>query len=212
MTTGRVAASTPAPLIVALHGLGDRPESFLGVLDGFAEDARIVAPHSNTPYSTGFAWFPPGNGTSDVGAPALEESATRVATFIDEIARARPTLGKPIVIGFSQGGALAFTIATHHAASIGAAIPMGGWLPPSLVPASAPPPNSPPIVALHGTADLRVPFGTTQTAVERLSGLGYPATLRAFDGVGHAIPPPVREALFVALDAACAAQRERGAR
>jgi phospholipase/carboxylesterase len=210
-TTGHVAPGAPAPLVVALHGLGDRPESFLGLFDGFAKDARIVAPHSAIAYSDGFAWFPPGNGTSDLGAPALEESATQVATFIDAIAKARPTLGKPIVVGFSQGGALAFTLATRHGASIGAAIPMGGWLPHALWPSATPAESPPPIVALHGAADTRVPFDGTQATIEHLQKLRYPATLRSFDGVGHAIPPAVHEALFQALALACDAERERAA-
>jgi len=212
ITTGHVGASDPAPLVVALHGLGDRPDSFADVFQGLTTDARIVLPHSKTRYSDGWAWFPPGAGTSDLGAPALLDAANTVATFIDEISAARPTLGRPIVMGFSQGGALAFTIATHHAASVGSAIAIGGWLPMALLPTARPPVNSPPILALHGTADVRVPFGATESAVARLSRLGYPVELHPFEGVGHSIPPAVRQALFERLAEACDTERRRGPR
>src|SRR4051812_16602779 len=57
ITTGHARSTDPLPLVIALHGLGDNPRSFLGAFDGFPHDARVVAPHSATPYSDGYAWF-----------------------------------------------------------------------------------------------------------------------------------------------------------
>jgi phospholipase/carboxylesterase len=203
ITTGRVHGDDKAPLVIALHGLGDTPRGFLGLFDGFTADARVVAPHSDTPYSQGFTWFPPGNGTSDLGAPALAEMASRLATFIATMAARRPTLGKPIVIGFSQGGALSLTVGALHPGAIAAAIPLSGWFPPALWPTSRPN-DAVPIVAFHGTADVRVPFGGTKSAIEHLAKLGYPANLREVDGVGHGIAPLEHEAIFEVLAEACA--------
>ncbi len=209
VTTGDVHGDEPAPLIVALHGLGDTPESFVGIFDGFPADARVVAPHSASRYSRGWAWFPPrGPPPSDDSASDIAAEADVVADFVDRVARARPTVGKPILMGFSQGGALTFAVGVRHPGSIGAAFPVGGWLPHALWPSTLPK-DAPPIVAFHGTVDARVPLSGTRLAAARLAALGFAMDLREFDGVGHGIPLVVRQALWGELAKACAAASSR---
>ena len=154
-TTAGAARDAALPLIVALHGLGDRPENFIGLFQDFPVAARVVAPHSRTPYGDGFERVPPSSPMSDESAPAMASAADDVARFIEEAARARPTLGKPIVTGFSQGGALSYTIAVRHAGSVAASVPISGWLPPPLWPHELPH-DAPAIFAFHGTADARI--------------------------------------------------------
>jgi phospholipase/carboxylesterase len=89
------------------------------------------------------------------------------------------------VTGFSQGGALTLALATHHLDDVGAAFPIGGWLPPSIAPSA--PAGLPPIVALHGEADARVPIGPTRDAIAALAVRGARAELKAYPGVGHTI-------------------------
>lgn len=190
------------PMIVAIHGLGDRPEAFSRLLDNCVEPARVILPRGTDPYEGGFSWFASRARSRDVDKLSDEVTvATDVlARGIAAIAKTRPTRGKPIVTGFSQGGMLTFALAMHHPEIVGTAIPVGGWLPPPMWPKAGPGDASfPKVVALHGTVDAAVPYEPTKLAVEALAGLGYDVTLRSFDGVPHAIPPPVARELTDAL-------------
>jgi phospholipase/carboxylesterase len=200
LATGGLAANARAPLIVAFHGLGDRPENFAGLFRNFPVPARVVLPHSATPHDSGFSWFDFRMGDPDFSAPFIAETADRLATFIAELGRRPTTLGKPIVTGFSQGGALSFALYARHPELIAAAYPLSGWLPPSLVPGARPAGDLPPLIAFHGTADPVVPIAHARTAVGALVALGFPATLREFEGVEHAVPEPVQAALYDALE------------
>jgi phospholipase/carboxylesterase len=200
--TGGARLDEREPMVVALHGLGDRPESFVGLFDGFATAARVIAPHSETAYYDGYSWFEFRRSDPDFSAPGIAATAERLARFLTAVARRRPTLGKPIVVGFSQGGALSFALAALHPGVVGGAFPLSGWFPRTIWPA-AKADGAPPIVAFHGTADTMVPITRMRLGATRLSELGYSVDVREFDGVGHAIPPPVRAALFEGLAKAC---------
>jgi phospholipase/carboxylesterase len=188
------------PLVVALHGLGDRPENFAQLFDGFEHRARFVAPHSSTEYGGGFSWFDFRRGDPDFSAPGIARAADALSDFIVALEQKRPTAGKPIVTGFSQGGALSFAIAARHPGVVAFAIPMSGWLPPSLVPEARPEGPLPTVVVLHGTADPLIPIERGQAAVAALTKIGFSAELRPFDGERHSISPEARATLFSLLE------------
>ncbi len=100
-------------------------------------------------------------------------------------------------------GMLSFAIAALYPERIAAAYPMGGMLPPALRPDTRPGGTLPPVVALHGEADPRVPIDEARSAVDALRALGYRAELRPFAGVGHAVPYAMRHELYGLLDAEC---------
>lgn len=208
---GEGQAETPLPMIVAIHGLGDDPRNFAHLFDAFPEPARLILPRGLDAWEGGgYSWFPHRARGPDVEAlsQSISHAAGEVARAIDALAKTRPTVGKPIVTGFSQGGMLTFGLAVLHPDSVGAAFATGGWLPPPLWPETAPA-GLPRIVAFHGTADAAVPFEPTRQSVEHLQGLGAPVTLEVYDGVGHTIPPPMRRDLYDGLvDAVRAAKTD----
>jgi len=55
-----------------------------------------------------------------------------VAEFICQITQCRPTEGKPVVVGSSQGGMMSYLLATRSAGDIRGAVLAAGWLPQSL--------------------------------------------------------------------------------
>jgi phospholipase/carboxylesterase len=203
--TGGAVAGERVPLIVAVHGLGDRPESFVQLFATFGAKARLVVPYGE-PWRDGYSWFPPGSLDDPTKlAEGTARAADRLAAMIEALARAWPPAGKAIVTGFSQGGMLSFTLAARHPEVVGAAFPVSGLIAPSLVPASVPMAAvSPPIVAFHGDADERVPIARARESVERLRAIGMDARLIEQPGVGHTIPPPMRAALLRALADAAA--------
>jgi phospholipase/carboxylesterase len=89
-------------------------------------------------------------------------------------------------MGFSQGGMLTFTLATHHPEVVGAAFPLAGWLPPSLMPeARRAHTRYPTIRAMHGADDPILPSARTELAADELSRRGYAIELLTFDDVRH---------------------------
>jgi phospholipase/carboxylesterase len=201
ITTGGAEATDRLPLVVALHGLGDSPDSFAQVFAGFPARARVVVPHSAVHRGDGYSWFElHGVGLAE-DAPGISAMADALVTYAAEVSRARPTLGKPIFTGFSQGGALSYTIAARHPDAIRAALPVSGWLPRSLVPEHES--VTVPVFAFHGTADTRVAPSFAHDARDDLNKLGFSVTLREFEGVGHAIPSETRAAVFDALARVC---------
>lgn len=217
-----VGGAQPAatlPMIVAIHGLGDRPEAFAAVLENFPEPARVILPRGLEEFEGGWSWF--STRARDPDVEALSQQLGHAADVIAEGLRAltaeKPTLGKPIVTGFSQGGMLSFALAIRHPELVSTALPIGGWLPPPLWPQHGPTEGQPfpKIVALHGTADNAVLYAPTSAAVDHLQSLGYDARLTRFEGVPHAMPAEVRRALADELSDACdalAKQRPSAAR
>lgn len=186
-TTGGAAPGDALPLLVYMHGLGDRPRG--GWWPTLAVPARIVFPQAPTPYGRGFSWFDfHGTAGDPAGrARAISEAAAGVARMLQTLTKERPTLGRPVVSGFSQGGMLSYALALRHPESISRAIPVAGSLPPGLwKPAAKDPPA--PIEAWHGDADDVVPLPPTQAMMASLSS--HPGVrLHVIPGMRHSIPP-----------------------
>lgn len=188
------------PMIVAIHGLGDEPHNFSKLFETFPEPARLILPRALDPYdSGGWSWFPIRARDPDVASlsAGIRKAAKAIAPAIAALQKSKPTRGKPIVTGFSQGGMLTFTLAVHHPEVVGEAVAIGGWLPPPLWPEKKPDGvELPAIHAIHGTADNAVRFEPTQQAVDHLKKLGYAVRLRSYEGVQHVITPEIRRDLF----------------
>ena len=115
-----------------------------------------------------------------------------IAAALAALVAARPTVGKPLVTGFSQGGIMTFALAVTHPEALAAAFPIGGLLPPSLYPSAAlssrpRPAKLPPVAAFHGASDLAVPTRGARASIAELRRAGYPAELREYAGVEHDI-------------------------
>ena len=207
--TGGARAEEALPLVIAIHGLGDRPERFAGVLHGLRAPARVILPRAFDASGDGFSWFPVRARSKDVEglAAGIAAATERLGPFVAALPAARPTIGRPIVTGFSQGGMLSFAFAVRYPREVAAALPIAGWLPPPLWPSQRPvEPRLPSITAFHGDADAVVRIEPTRAAVAHLQGLGYPVTLREHAGVAHEVPAAIRRELYEGIEAAIAAQ------
>jgi phospholipase/carboxylesterase len=198
--TGGADPESPLPMIIAIHGLGDSPQGFRTLLEGFDRPARIILPRALDAHEEGWSWFPIRARDRDVEALAqgIDRAADVLAPAIAELTKQRPTIGKPIVTGFSQGGMLSFALAVEHGELFAAALPIGGWLPEPLWPADANP-SAAPIFAFHGDADAAVRYEPTKLCVDQLNTLGYRAELRTYVGVGHMISPVIHLDLMESL-------------
>jgi phospholipase/carboxylesterase len=183
------------PLLLVIHGLGDKPN--LGWVHTIDVDekvkARMILPQAPTPRGTGFSWFDYRAANLDQVALANNMAAieARVAQMIEVLLKQRPTRGRRVfVTGFSQGGMLSYALAVKHPQLIEFAMPISGMLPAPLWPdhprgqAWAPRTH-----ALHGTSDTVVRMAIDAQLVEHLKSLGYAAELVPYQGVGHAVTP-----------------------
>jgi phospholipase/carboxylesterase len=201
--TGGAQAGDKVPLVIAVHGLGDKPEAFRGLFQGFPGKAHFVFPAGGLPWGGGFAWWPVAGKIDESSVvPGLDAATDRLAVAIRGWAAAG-LAGRPIVTGFSQGGMLSFALAAKHPADIGEALPVSGFAPRAMIPApwpaGAPLPR---IFALHGAADERVPIALAQLGAEKLRTQGVPVELRSYPATGHTISADMRRDLFEALTAA----------
>lgn len=199
---GASEESRDLPVIVAVHGLGDRPRGFVGALDGLRSRARLIVPRAPNAYGRGYSWFPfrrdPSRKNLTEMASAMKRAADRLAELLAELKEIHGV--RPVLTGFSQGGALTFIVATHHPARVRAAVPLGGWLPEPLRSVSLPiGAHAPTISALHGEADTLVPLSPTKDAVDALQARGFEVELQAFSGVGHSIPTAMRRRWYELL-------------
>ena len=190
LVTGGARAGDALPLVVAIHGLGDTPRGLAPLYEGFPLPARVVLPQAPTPHGGGGSWFPlpfdPGGEAAFERGVAV--AAARVAGLLEALPRERPTQGRPVVTGFSQGGILAFAVATTRPDLVSAALPIAGVLPRGLWPRALPRGAAGvPLRALHGGADELLPPGPTRELVAHLRGLGFDAELRVYPGVPHAV-------------------------
>ena len=200
--TGGASVSAPLPLIVALHGRGGRPEGVARLFASFAGRARVILPYGFDVSGDGFAWF--ADPTDDRSfADGTRRAADRLAAVIAEIARRRPTVGKPIVTGFSQGGILSFALAVLHPDLVGAALPVAGVLPRPLWPSAWPAGVAKPSVhAFHGTADEVLSIEGARATLKRLREVGLPVELTEYPGAEHRLTGEMQRDVAQALERA----------
>ena len=181
-------ADQALPLVVMIHGLGDRPRDVW--ISETPMPMRVVMPQAPLPHGGGFSWFAYRAGDNDPAALAagIARAAGQLAVALELLVQHRPTRGKPIVGGFSQGGMLSYALAVLHPTTLRAAYPVSGMLPRPLWPAAGPEPGQGvPIRAMHGDADRIVPIAPARALVSHLTAKGYDAQLQEFRGVGHRI-------------------------
>lgn len=187
--TGGAQPDERVPMIVALHPMGGDPADFLQLLRRYHRRSRIILPYGH-PSGGLYLWYD--SVREDVAAPVVTREADRIAAALAALVAARPTVGKPLVTGFSQGGIMTYALAVTHPEVLAAAFPISGLLPPSLYPSAAvssmPRLSAlPPIAAFHGASDLAVPTQSARTSIAELQHAGYTAELREYAGVEHDI-------------------------
>lgn len=206
---GQASPEEPLPLLIVIHGLGDRPHrDWLYAIDIDPKlKARMILPQAPTPHGQGYAWFPyrSQDHNDEALASGISEAAARLSSMIDALKAQRPTRGRAVVTGFSQGGMLSFALALSQPQKILFALPISGQLPPPLWPSTRPKRGSVPrMIALHGTADTVVSFESDEKVVQHLRGLGYPLELVRYEGVGHVISEEMSTRVKRELSAAVA--------
>lgn len=178
------------PLIVGIHGFGDRMSAYVGTSNSFCPDGAFgLYPESPYPFPLGeespmgWTWWYWSDSTEPViisNDLTLKQSINWIVAAIKEVEASYPIdPSKVFLFGFSQGGFLTFTAGTEHPELFRGLLPAGGWM--EIDTLNPKPLDSlalrVPVRALHGYYDNVVEYAGAEEAVAFLESQGVQAEL-----------------------------------
>jgi phospholipase/carboxylesterase len=187
----------PAPTlsIIWMHGLGADGNDFVPVVDelGLPADAsvRFIFPHARempVTWNGGYvmrSWYDIVSVEDDArhaDVAGVLASRERIRALIAaERARGVPS-NRIVLAGFSQGGAMAYTVGMTHPERLAGIIALSTYIPvPGLVRDELSPVNlGLPIFAGHGTQDNVVPYALGERARDAAISAGFPVQWQAY--------------------------------
>lgn len=164
-------ATTPAPLVLVLHGFGADPadvDALLGLRDDARERDVLYALPQGTEGPDGRRFWNASDACCDFAGSGVDD-VTYLEAAIDAVEdRYAVDPAHVTVVGHSNGGFLAYRAACELAGRVTAVVPVAGAMPGREHPCS---PGSPvTVVRVHGTSDVVVGY-----AGGRLRGSEVPA-------------------------------------
>ncbi|MCC6847891.1 MAG: alpha/beta fold hydrolase [Deltaproteobacteria bacterium] len=185
----------PHPTIVALHGWGASAFDLMGLAPYFGGGRfQVICPQGplEVPLgmagAVGFGWFPLSATQPAIEGP-VEDAAARLERFLETVlARYAVDRRKLVLLGFSQGGVLAYRLALAAPRRFAGLVALSSWLPPQMAAAlpAAEGRDELPTLVQHGTADEIIAVARAQQSIETLRTLRVPASYREYD-MGHEI-------------------------
>lgn len=185
----------PRTMVVALHGVGSTAAEFAKLRKKFADPDFIFAvPEAPYPVplkrGIGYSWRADVPQLESVARESYAASSLYVLELVGAL-RGRYNVGDVYVLGFSQGGGLAYGVAIKNPAVFTGLICCGApFLSAELTAEELDAADGLRVFIAHGKAEAGVPYGEAEAAYELLSAYGYDVTFRGFDG-GHGIPGDV---------------------
>lgn len=184
--------------IIILHGLGANGDDLLPLarmLRSAHPQARCVLPTAtdrSVTVNNGMrmpAWY-------DIAGPdfaaerrpsGLEESSTYVMNLVNAQRLRGITPARIVIVGFSQGGALALHTALQNSAAMSAVAALCAYLPAGDFPAAT---TSLSILMAHGIYDEVVPLAAAMASKTTLTELGYRVRWHEY-AIGHQLSDPL---------------------
>ena len=211
------AGEGPFPAVIALHGWGASAHDLIGlapILHG--GDAVVLCPQGpiDVPIAegvTGHGWFPltaslladPARGSAQGLDPeAFAASSRAVGAFLDAALERYPIARHRVVLlGFSQGGAVAYDLFLRFPERFSGLAALSTWLAPEIAD-GAPPAEAHvglPVLVMHGDSDPMVPVDRARSSRDNLLRYRVDLSYREFS-MGHEIAPDALRALVGWLD------------
>ena len=201
------AGKGPHPTILTLHGRGANALDLLGLAPYICRGRfLIICPQGPLetpigPEASGYAWYPMSmGGPPDIAS--MLASRQRLQQFLDECLARYPIDAKKLaILGFSQGGVMAYSLALAHPDRFAALAALSSWLPPELVPhlSLTDSAQALPTLIQHGTQDSTIEVERARHSVELLRQARIPLTYREYE-MGHEIRPRSLSDLSAWLD------------
>jgi phospholipase/carboxylesterase len=188
------AGAGPFPTILTLHGRGANAFDLLGLAPYLCGGKLIlICPQGPLetpigPDAVGYAWYPMSNGAPP-DVEAILSSQKTLQAFIHECVKSYPIDPKKLVLlGFSQGGVMAHSLALANPERFAALAILSSWLPKELLPRLNVTDGVQSLATLvqHGTQDPMIQVDRARSSVETLRQLCVPLTFREY-AMGHEI-------------------------
>lgn len=181
------------PMLVALHGNGDSAANFFETaLDEVTIASRIVLIKGPLPYGSGRSW-PWSPAEFAQFGPALNDAIALLRTKF-------PTRGKPVLLGFSGGGMMAYYQAVTHGNSYAYVFPISGQLSEEMLDGAEPSPGAV-VHGFHGKSDAVLSVGGGRNAAKLLRAMGVRVTLTEFEGGHHGLFTNMKAEITAAVEA-----------
>jgi phospholipase/carboxylesterase len=182
-------------LVVLLHGYGADGNDLIGLAPHWQRDLPSVAftaPNAPEPCAgapTGYQWFPISRMSPAELARGVESATSLVDTFLDaELQRLELPHERLALMGFSQGTMMSLHVGLGRRIKPAAIIGYSGMLA-GAENLSVLPPDTPPILLVHGDADPMIPAEAMFASASALGHAGAAVQWHLSLGVGHGIDP-----------------------
>ena len=174
--SGKATRDRTLPMLLALHGDGDSAKNFYATaLDLINAPSRIILLEGPLSRGGGKGWPYDAAGFAQYGQ-AVSEAAKLLALKY-------PTTGKPILLGFSGGGAMAYYQALKHGDVYSTIFPVSADLCADVL-GNTPYRSGAEVHAFHGKSDRLVSLSNGKDTVDLLQRKGVKVKFTEFKG-GH---------------------------
>ena len=186
----------PFPAILALHGWGANAHDLIGlapILHGGG--AVVLSPQGPVAFQIaegmfGFGWWPL-TESREMDPEAFAAAGRLIESFLDEACERYPIdRRKIVVLGFSQGGVMAYDLVLKNPGRFAGLIALSTWLPDPVDGAISAQDelDSFPALVIHGTEDPMVPVERGQESRDKLLSRGVNVQYREYE-MQHEIRP-----------------------
>jgi len=182
----------PHPTLLTLHGWGANALDLISLAPYICGGRfLVICPQGplQVPIggsAVGYGWFPLSMGGS-LDVRSVVKACDLVRTFLNETFQRYPIDSKKLaVVGFSQGGVMAYSLGLGEPERFSAVAALSSWLPRDLLSIlpDVPATEQLPVLIQHGKKDELVDVGRARQSVETLRDLRVPVTYREYD-MGH---------------------------
>ncbi len=186
----------PFPTLIALHGWGANAHDLLGLAQVLHRgEALMLCPEGPVSMQigggvVGHGWYPiAGGGARE--HPEFEAAARALRDFLELAVERYPVdRSKLIVLGFSQGGVMAYDLFLREPERFAALIALSSWLPEEVaaVDVESAELASHPVLVMHGTRDPMIDVERARESRKLLIERRLLLTYREHE-MGHEISP-----------------------
>lgn len=188
------AGPGPFPTILALHGWGASAHDLLGIAPRVqGGEVLFLCPQGPVvlepaPGQRAYGWFPISGG-GEIDLASIVAARGVLEAFLEDALEVYPVdRERLVVLGFSQGGVMAYDLALGRPERFAALVALSSWLPEVVADAL---PESPvraalPTLLIHGTKDPMIALANAQAAREKLRGMGIEPAWGEYE-MGHEI-------------------------
>ncbi len=184
----------PFPTLVALHGFGASAHDLLGIAPLVQQgEVLFLCPQGpmeieTAPGQRAYGWFPL-SGAGEIEPTALVGARGVLEGFLEDAMDCYPIDRERVVLmGFSQGGVMAYDLALGRPERYAALVALSSWLPDPIIEGLKQDPARASLVTLliHGTQDPMISIDNGEDARAKLRDLGIEAAWGEYE-MGHEI-------------------------